>query len=66
MTIKELKELIHDVPDEAEVYIADEDCGEEVKVTDVYYSLKGTMFQYKRSVTDKSQIKAVEITGFLF
>lgn len=66
MTIKELKALIQDIPDEAEVYIADEYCGEEAKAADVYYSLKGTMFQYKQSVTDKSQIKAVEITGFLF
>ena len=66
MTIKELKELIYDAPDEAEVYITDEDCGKEVKATGVCYSLKSTMFQCKRSVTDKSQIKAVEITGFLF
>ena len=64
MTIKELKELIQGVPDEAEVYIGDEDMGEEVKVTDIYYAVYGTSFQYKWSVTDKSQIKAIEITGF--
>lgn len=64
MTVKELKELIQDVPDEADVYIGDEDMGEEVKVTDIYYAVKGTSFQYKWSVIDKSQIKAIEITGF--
>lgn len=64
MTIKELKELIQNVPDEAEVYIGDEDMGEEVKATDIYYAVKDTSFQYKWSVTDKSQIKAIEICGF--
>lgn len=64
MTVKELKELIQDVPDEADVYIGDEDMGEEVKATDIYYAVKGTSFQYKWSVIDKSQIKAIEITGF--
>lgn len=64
MTIKELKGLIQDVPDEAEVYIGDEDMGEEVKATDIYYAVKGTSFQYKWSIIDKSQIKAIEITGF--
>lgn len=64
MTVKELKELIQDVLDEADVYIGDEDMGEEVKVTDIYYAVKGTSFQYKWSVIDKSQIKAIEITGF--
>ena len=64
MNVKKLKELIQDVPDEAEVYLGDEDIGDSIKATDVYYALKDTSFQYRNSVSDKSKIKAIEITGF--
>lgn len=64
MNVKELKELIKDVPDEAEVYLSDEDIGNDIKATDVFYALKATFFQYRNSVPDKSKIKAIEITGF--
>lgn len=63
MTIKELKEIIKDVPDDAEVYISDEDRGDDVRVFDVYFALKNTDFRYRQSITDYDEIKAVEITG---
>ena len=64
MNVKELKKLIQDIPDEAKVYLGDEDICDSVKATDVYYALNGTFFRYRDDVLDKSKVKAIEITGF--
>lgn len=67
MTVKEMRELLNGIPDDALVYVGDEDYGNEVKAHNVHYALNKVQnewsFLYAWGVTNKNDVKAIEITG---
>lgn len=67
MTVKQLKAYLTDIPDDAQVLIGDEDCGNNVNAYLVYYAFDKMRYEWRfvrsRGTEDKSKVKAVEITG---